>query len=45
MTPRTLKLTFTAHGWRIWILVLLVVGPWVIGVATCVSFAIFSLRH
>ena len=45
MTRRSLKITFTASGWRIALLVLLLGGPWLVGVVGIVVVLIGLLRR
>jgi hypothetical protein len=43
--PRTLKITLTASGWRIVVLLLLTVAPWGVGVLALVVAGVNALRH
>lgn len=43
--PRTVKITLTASGWRIAVLLLLTIVPWGVGVVALVVAAIEAVRR
>ena len=45
MTQRKIRITFSARGWHIAVLLLLLCGPWVTGVIVLIGFCVGLLRR